>query len=128
MGYFLVHNNGRRSLLWGYVSSDSGTASKASRLDNFTASHFSTALEIAPRLAGNNGCYQELIGRPTGARKMLNVVVTLLIIALIAGVLGFGGIAGAAVGIAKIVFVVALILFLVSLLAGGMRGSFSRRL
>ncbi len=39
---------------------------------------------------------------------MLNLVVTLLIIALIAGLLGFGGIAGAAVGIAKIVFVVAL--------------------
>ncbi len=35
---------------------------------------------------------------------MLNLVVTLLIIALIAAVLGFGGIAGAAVGIAKIVF------------------------
>jgi uncharacterized membrane protein YtjA (UPF0391 family) len=33
---------------------------------------------------------------------MLGLVVTLLIIALIAGILGFGGIAGAAVGIAKI--------------------------
>ena len=58
---------------------------------------------------------------------MLNLVITLLIIALAAGVLGFGGIAGAAVGIAKIVFVVALVLFLISLIAGGMRGSFSRR-
>jgi len=38
---------------------------------------------------------------------MLNLVITLLIIALIAGVLGFGGIAGAAVSIAKIVFFVA---------------------
>ena len=35
---------------------------------------------------------------------MLDLVVTLLIIALIAAVLGFGGIATAAVGIAKIVF------------------------
>ena len=42
---------------------------------------------------------------------MLSLVVTLLIIALIAAVLGFGGIAGAAVGIAKIVFFVALVLF-----------------
>jgi len=50
---------------------------------------------------------------------MLNLVVTLLIIALIAAALGFGGIAGAAVSIAKIVFVVALVLFLVSLIAGG---------
>ena len=53
---------------------------------------------------------------------MLNLVVTLLIIALIAAVLGFGGIAGAAVGIAKIVFFVALILFLVGAIAGSMRG------
>jgi uncharacterized membrane protein YtjA (UPF0391 family) len=60
--------------------------------------------------------------------QMLHLVVTLLIIALIAGVLGFGGIAGAAVGIAKIVFFVALVLFLVSLLATGMRGGFGGRL
>jgi len=60
--------------------------------------------------------------------KMLSLVVTLLIIALIAAVLGFGGIAGAAVGIAKAVFFVALLLFLISLLAGGMRGGFGRRL
>ena len=59
---------------------------------------------------------------------MLNLVVTLLVIALIAAVLGFGGIAMAAVGIAKIVFFVALVLFLVSLLAGGMRGGFRRGL
>jgi len=45
---------------------------------------------------------------------MLSLVVTLLIIALIAGILGFGGIAGAAVGIAKIVFFVALVLFVIS--------------
>jgi uncharacterized membrane protein YtjA (UPF0391 family) len=53
---------------------------------------------------------------------MLNLVVTLLIIALIAAVLGFGGIAGAAVGIAKIVFFVALILFVVGAIAGSVRG------
>ena len=41
---------------------------------------------------------------------MLSLVVTLLIIALIAGILGFGGIAGIAVGIAKIVFFVASVL------------------
>jgi uncharacterized membrane protein YtjA (UPF0391 family) len=38
---------------------------------------------------------------------MLNLVVTLLIIALIAAVLGFGGIAFAAVEIAKVVFFIA---------------------
>ena len=59
---------------------------------------------------------------------MLHLVVTLLIIALIAGLLGFGGIAGTAVGLAKIIFFVALVLFVVSLFFGGMRGSFGRRL
>jgi uncharacterized membrane protein YtjA (UPF0391 family) len=54
---------------------------------------------------------------------MLSLVVTLLIIALIAAVLGFGGIAFAAVEIAKIVFFVALVLFLISLLFGAVRGS-----
>jgi uncharacterized membrane protein YtjA (UPF0391 family) len=59
---------------------------------------------------------------------MLHLVITLLIIALIAGLLGFGGIAGTAVGLAKIIFFVALVLFVVSLIFGGMRGSFGRRL
>jgi len=59
---------------------------------------------------------------------MLSLVITLLIIALNAGILGFGGIAGAAVGIAKIVFFVALVLFVISLLTHGLRGGFGRRL
>jgi uncharacterized membrane protein YtjA (UPF0391 family) len=54
---------------------------------------------------------------------MLNLVVTLLIIALIAAVLGFGGIAFAAVEIAKIVFFVALLLLLIGLLLGAVRGA-----
>jgi uncharacterized membrane protein YtjA (UPF0391 family) len=58
---------------------------------------------------------------------MLHLVITLLIIALIAGLLGFGGIAGTAVGFAKIIFVVALVLFVASAIFGGLRGSFSRR-
>jgi uncharacterized membrane protein YtjA (UPF0391 family) len=58
---------------------------------------------------------------------MLGLVVTLLIIALIAGILGFGGIAGTAVGFAKLVFLMAIILFLVSLVFGGYRGGFGRR-
>jgi uncharacterized membrane protein YtjA (UPF0391 family) len=53
---------------------------------------------------------------------MLNLVVTLLIIALIAAVLGFGGIAGAAVGIAKTIFFVVLILFLLSVISGLLGG------
>jgi uncharacterized membrane protein YtjA (UPF0391 family) len=53
---------------------------------------------------------------------VLNLVVTLLIIALIAAVLGFGGIAFAAVEIAKIVFFVALLLFLIALIFGAIGG------
>jgi uncharacterized membrane protein YtjA (UPF0391 family) len=52
---------------------------------------------------------------------MLNLVVTLLIIALVAAVLGFGGIASAAVGLAKVIFFVVLLLFLVAVLAGSLR-------
>jgi uncharacterized membrane protein YtjA (UPF0391 family) len=53
---------------------------------------------------------------------MLGWVVTFLIIALIAGVLGFGGVAGASIEIAKIIFVIALVLFLVSAIFGIVRG------
>ena len=44
-----------------------------------------------------------------------------LVIALIAAALGFGGLAGTAAGAAKIVFVVGIILFLVSLFTGRRR-------
>ena len=53
---------------------------------------------------------------------MLGWVVTFLIIALIAGILGFGGLAGASIEIAKIIFFIAVVLFLVSALIGVSRG------
>jgi uncharacterized membrane protein YtjA (UPF0391 family) len=59
-------------------------------------------------LSGSNGLEQTMLGW----------ALTFLIIALIAAVLGFGGIAGTAVGIAKIIFVVAIILFLISAVFG----------
>ncbi|HEX2855720.1 MAG TPA: DUF1328 domain-containing protein [Opitutaceae bacterium] len=49
---------------------------------------------------------------------MLSYAVTFLIIALIAGVLGFGVIAGTAATIAKVLFVVFLVLFIASLIRG----------
>ena len=55
-------------------------------------------------------------------RVMLTWVVTFLIIALIAGILGFGGIAGASVEIAKAIFFIAVILFLISAVVGLVRG------
>jgi len=53
---------------------------------------------------------------------MLGWVVTFLIVALIAGVLGFGGIAGASIEIAKAIFFIAVILFIVSAVVGLTRG------
>jgi uncharacterized membrane protein YtjA (UPF0391 family) len=57
-----------------------------------------------------------------GGRVMLSWVVTFLVIALIAGILGFGGVAGASIEIAKIIFFIAVILFLVSAVVGLARG------
>jgi uncharacterized membrane protein YtjA (UPF0391 family) len=53
---------------------------------------------------------------------MLSWVVTFLIIALVAGLLGFGGIAGTSIEIAKVIFFIAVILFLVSAVFGLVRG------
>jgi len=49
---------------------------------------------------------------------MLHWALTFLVIALIAAALGFGVVAGTAASIAKILFVVFLILFVVSLVLG----------
>jgi uncharacterized membrane protein YtjA (UPF0391 family) len=49
---------------------------------------------------------------------MLSWTITFLVVALIAALLGFGGIAGAAAGIAKILFFVFLIAFVVTLVMG----------
>lgn len=53
---------------------------------------------------------------------MLSWSITFLILALIAGVLGFTEIAGAAIGIAKILFFVFLVLLIVSAVFGALRG------
>lgn len=53
---------------------------------------------------------------------MLSWVLTFLVIALIAGALGFTGIAGTSIGIAQTLFYIFLILFVVSLLVHIVRG------
>lgn len=53
---------------------------------------------------------------------MFGWALTFLVVALIAAVLGFGGIAAFAVDIAKIVFFVAIVLFIVSAIIGLVRG------
>ena len=47
---------------------------------------------------------------------MINWAITFLVVALVAAVLGFGGIAGTAIEFAKLIFYVAIVLFVVSLL------------
>jgi uncharacterized membrane protein YtjA (UPF0391 family) len=52
---------------------------------------------------------------------MLYWAAVFFIIAIIAAVFGFGGVAGTAVGIAKVLFFIFLVLFIVSLLTGVIR-------
>jgi uncharacterized membrane protein YtjA (UPF0391 family) len=58
---------------------------------------------------------------------MVDLILTLLGIALIAALLGFGGIAGAAVGTAEILFVAAIGLFVLAALARLIHGGFAHR-
>ncbi len=73
----------------------------------------SAMFSVAPTLK------QEL---ETEVLVMLSWVVTFLIVALIAGILGFGGIAGVSIEIAKAIFFIAVVLFLVSAVVGLARG------
>lgn len=75
---------------------------------------------------GSKAAEPNLRGREAGVKvrnsnptlHMLNYAIIFLIIAVLAGVLGFGVIAGTAATIAKICFVVFLVLFLFSLFSG----------
>lgn len=53
---------------------------------------------------------------------MLGWAVTFLVVALVAALLGFGGIAGTAMEAAKLVFFVAIVLFAISAVMGLIRG------
>ena len=53
---------------------------------------------------------------------MLNLAITLFILALIAAVLGFGGIAAPLAGFAKIAFGIFVVLFLLSMISHVVRG------
>lgn len=50
---------------------------------------------------------------------MLRWSIVFLVIAIIAGVFGFTGIAGTALGIAKVLFFIFLALFIIALIVGG---------
>jgi len=49
---------------------------------------------------------------------MLTWALVFLVVALLAGVLGFGGVASAATGIARVLFFIFLILFAITLITG----------
>ena len=53
---------------------------------------------------------------------MLSLAITMLILALVAALLGFGGLAGQFVGIAQILFIVFIVLFLISAVVSAIRG------
>lgn len=53
---------------------------------------------------------------------MIGWAITFLIVALIAGILGFGGVAIISIELAKIIFFVAIALFAISVIAGLVRG------
>jgi uncharacterized membrane protein YtjA (UPF0391 family) len=57
-----------------------------------------------------------------GSKIMLGWALTFLVVALIAAVLGFGGIAGLSIETAKIIFFVAVVLFLISAIVALVRG------
>jgi uncharacterized membrane protein YtjA (UPF0391 family) len=72
----------------------------------------------------SRGCLVERGEAPQSnkERTMLGWALTFLVVALIAAVLGFGGIAGLSIEIAKIIFFVAIVLFLISAVIGLLRG------
>ncbi|WP_409019640.1 DUF1328 domain-containing protein [Brevundimonas vesicularis] len=53
---------------------------------------------------------------------MLRWAIIFFIVALVAAVLGFGNISGLSFEIAKFIAIIAIILFVISLVMGGMRG------
>lgn len=55
---------------------------------------------------------------PNSSYPMLSWTLTFIVVALIAGVLGFGALAGAAATVAQVCFVIFLILFVLSLIRG----------
>jgi uncharacterized membrane protein YtjA (UPF0391 family) len=62
--------------------------------------------------------WRDLFLKKGGEKKMLGWAVTFLIIALIAAVLGFGGIAAASAGIAKVLFFIFLVMCVIFFVFG----------
>ena len=69
-----------------------------------------------------NGAALFLSTRLSRGILMIGWAITFLVVALVAALLGFGGVAGTAVEAAKLIFFVAIALFLISAVFGVMRG------
>jgi uncharacterized membrane protein YtjA (UPF0391 family) len=76
-----------------------------------------TVLSAVEGIAQNN-CRLSYFRNTRRHEDTLRWIVIFLVLAIIAGVLGFGGIAGAATGIAKIPFWIFLVLVLLALIFG----------
>ena len=70
------------------------------------------------RHTGRTSSSSALRQHPNSSYLMLSWTLTFIVVALIAGVLGFGALAGAAATVAQVCFVIFLILFVLSLIRG----------
>lgn len=66
---------------------------------------------------------QQVVSGKQGKNTMLSWALTFFVLALIAAVLGFGGLATGMAGIAKVLFFIFLVIFVVSLIGHTMRGT-----
>ena len=77
---------------------------------------FAASIQALSLIAAADGVGEFILKE--GVLTMLSWSITFLIIALVAAVLGFAGIAGTAAGIAKVLFGLFLVLFILSLFFG----------
>ena len=85
---------------------------------------FATQAPVSRRIAGH--CLSFRLFNHLSRERisvMLRLALFFLVVSLVAAVFGFGGIAAAAADIARILFFVAIVIFLVLLVAGLMAGS-----
>ena len=69
-------------------------------------------------LCNGTGTASRRVHQPSEEKTMFGWAITFLIVAIIAGIFGFAGVAGTATWIAKILFIVGLVVFLVVLATG----------
>jgi uncharacterized membrane protein YtjA (UPF0391 family) len=74
--------------------------------------------DISVNCGSDARCHRPDLPNRARSNSMLRLAIVFLIIALIAGVFGFGGIHEASASIAQVLFFIFLVLFLVSLITG----------